>query len=207
MPQLGKYIVLVTALPRRWTFALAPLHWTWVYNCKGAPALLNNFSVCQSCETTEFKPHWLSSQVIQGPIPWAAAEKLRCQACVQALSREILAAGSGKNMEVVSAGSLCLWEGLWSAPGHLLNQRPDPQAVTFKVCKQASFRKRLQDMHFCPVFSELGIWGAHPSDGGLKIRDAGSGVHTLHFSERSLEFRVPSCLYGTVSRVGFMERM
>lgn len=207
MPQLGKYIVLVTALPRRWTFALAPLHWTWVYNCKGAPALLNNFSVCQSCETTEFKPHWLSSQVIQGPIPWAAAEKLRCQACVQALSREILAAGSGKNMEVVSAGSLCLWEGLWSAPGHLLNQRPDPQAVTFKVCKQASFRKRLQDMHFCPVLFQSQVFGEPiPQTGVLKLGMLDL-VSIPFISQRGAQNSVPSCLYGTVSRVGFMERM
>lgn len=170
MPQLGKYVVLVTALPSRWTFVLGPLHWTWVYNCKGAPAPIKNFSVCCSpVRLLNSKPHCLSSQVIQGPILWAAAEKLRCQACVQALSRETLAAGSNENVEVVSAGSPCLKEGLWSAPGHLLNQKPDHQAVTFKVCKQASFRKRLEDMHFCPVLQSQVFGEPIPQMGVLKL--------------------------------------
>lgn len=45
------------------------------------------------------------------------------------------------------------------------------------------FQEKIGRYAFLSCSSELGIWGAHPSDGCLKIRDARCGVRALQFSE------------------------
>ena len=53
--------------------------------------------------------------------------------------------------------------------------------------------------------SELGVLGTCPSDGSLKSWGPSfCGVQTLHSLKRIWELGVPSQLYGTVLKVGFM---
>lgn len=48
---------------------------------------------------------------------------------------EILVDSLSEKAEMVSISFSGLWGRLFSAPGYVLNYKPDPQATAFKVCK------------------------------------------------------------------------
>ena len=178
MPQLGKYVVLVTALTRRWTFVLALLHWTWVCNCKGAPVPINNFSVC--CSPVRL----LNSSPIVYQVRWSRDPSLGQQ----------LKSWGARHVYKLFPGDICS-RLKWEHGGHVcwlsvsqggIMVSPWTPAIRqwLLKCAIGIFQEKIGRYAFLSCSpSELGIWGAHPSDGCLKIRDARCGVRALQFSE------------------------
>ena len=117
------------------------------------------FCLLQSCGTHECKPRWLSEPRDAGAIFGWQPQRLGCQTCVLPPSREMLATWSGIEGQgrEVSTGFPGLQGESQSDLRCVLNQKIDPQAVAFKVCKLTPFRVRLNYGNILSVCSVLSL--------------------------------------------------